>query len=107
MSAEISPGFEMQDLIGQTKHYNGTISTSPTTLPAVADKTISEVIFKCPYQTPQTKTCSISFDGGTTYFTLAVGEFLGWSVKGEIEQVKIKGSTSGVTYDMLINYEEY
>ena len=103
---DIGPGFEMQDLEGSTINYSGTVGTSSINLPTSADKNISEVMFKCPYQTPLTIRCQISYDG-TTYFDLMPGEFVGWSVKGFKKQIKIKANHAGVTYQTVINFEAW
>lgn len=105
-SGDEYPGFEIQDLTGSTINYSGTITATPINLPTTASKVISEVLYHCPFQTPQTLRCLISFDG-VTYFTLAPGEFIGWSAKGFIRQIKVKGNTSGVTYEAIINYENW
>lgn len=106
-AADIYPGFETQDLTGSTVHYNGTMGTSNVAIPTVADKVMAEVLVKCPYQTPLSVECYVSFDSGTTFFTLGVGEYLGWSLKGNIKQIYIKGSTAGVAYQIIANYEDY
>lgn len=106
-SADAPPGFEIQDLDGTTTHFSGTLLTTNTAIPGSATTVISELIFKCPYQTPTSRTCQISFDGGTSFFTLGVGEFIGWTPKGRIKQVHIKSNTSGTTYDLIINREAY
>jgi hypothetical protein len=105
-SADIGVGFEMQDLEGSTINYSGTVGTSYVSLPASADKNISEILFKCPYQTPMTIRCQISFDTAT-YFDLMPGEFIGWSAKGFKKQVRVKGNQAGVLYQAIINYEAW
>jgi hypothetical protein len=105
--ADEEPSSEIQDLSGSTAHFSGTASTSVTTIPAVANKIISEVFYKCDTQTPITKLCLISFDNGTSWLSLSVGEAIAWSVKGRIKQIKVKASTTGVTYQGLINYETH
>lgn len=104
--ADQAPGFEIQDLTGATINYSGTIGTSPTNIPTTANKTISEVIFKCPYQTPVTIRCSISFDG-SIYFDLMPGEVIGWSAKGYKKQIQIKANQAGVSYQAIVNYEAW
>lgn len=107
LGADAAPGFEIEDLNGTTTHFSGTLTTSNVSLPASATTVISELIFKCPYQTPTSRTCLISFDGGTNFFALAVGEFIGWTPKGRIRQVVVKSNTAGTTYDMVMNREAY
>lgn len=101
-----SPGFEMQDLSGSTVNYSSTVGTSPINIPTVANKVISEVFFKCSSQTPASIRCYVSFDG-STYLTLLPGEAIGWSIKGNKKQIVARGSTSGVVWEAIINYESY
>lgn len=105
-SADVTSGFEIQDLVGSTVNYSGTVGTSYISLPSSADKNISEVIFKCPYQTPITIRCQISFDTAT-YFDLMPGEFIGWTPKGFKKQVRVKANQAGVLYQAIINYEQW
>lgn len=99
--------FETQDLIGSTKHYSGTVGVAPTAIPTVANKIIAEFqIENDIYNTPPTKTLSFSCDGGTTYTELRLGESMVWTPKGGIEQIYIKGSTAGVLFKMIVNYED-
>jgi hypothetical protein len=105
-SADTSPGFEQQDILGSTINYQTTVGTSAVNIPTSANKVISEIFFKCSSQTPSTIRCYISFDG-TTYLTLLPGEAIGWSVKGLKTQLKIKGNQAGVLTESVINYEEY
>jgi len=48
-----------------------------------------------------------SFDGGTNFSTLAIGDSIIWKVKGDRKQIKIKGSAAGVVYEAIINFEEF
>lgn len=106
IAADQNPGFETQDLDGSTINYSGTVGTSSVDLPASSNKVISEVFYRCPHQTPTTIRCLISYDG-TTYISLNPGEAIGWSVKGNKKQIKVKGNQAGVTYEAVINYEAY
>ncbi len=106
LSSDVAPGFEIQDLAGSSINYSGTLSSSSINIPTTADKNISEVLFKCPYQTPLTIRCQISIDG-TTYFDLMPGEFIGWSVKGFKKQIKLKANQAAVSYQAIINYEQW
>lgn len=97
---------ETQDLIGTTAHYNGIVGTTQINIPTTAGNVISEVLLKCPAQSGQ-KQCFISFDGGTNFFTLEEGEFIGWAYKGEQKQVQIKGSAASTEYQIIVNFEDY
>jgi len=105
LGANLNPSMEGQDLDGTTTHFNGTVGTTAIALPTVAGAVISEVLFKCPAQTPTTTKCLLSFDGGTLFVTLSQGEFIGWSTKGYLRQIHIKGSAAGVSYEMVMNRE--
>jgi hypothetical protein len=106
-AVDTAPGFETQDLEGTTAHFNGSLTTSSVAVPTTGTTIISELLFKCPYQTPTTRNCQISFDGGTTFFTIDVGEFIAWSVKGRRTQVHVKSNTASTSYIMVINREGY
>lgn len=104
--SDVLPSFETKDLQGTTGHFNGTVGTSAIDVPAVAGNPISEVLIKNPTSnTPITKVLKVSFDGGVTYLSLSVGEFIIWPVKGELTQFKIQGSVAGVEYEILLNRE--
>jgi hypothetical protein len=106
-AADEESSMETQDLAGSTSHFSGTANTTSVTIPAVANKVISEVFFKCDNQTPIAKQCLISFDAGVSWLSLGIGEAIAWSAKGRIKQIRVKASTAGVTYQGLINYEAY
>ena len=106
LAADREPGFEMQDLSGESKHFNGTVGTTPISIPSSPDKVISEVLFKCPAKQTGTRNCFISFDAGTTFFDLEEGEYVAWSYKGRQKQIQVKGSAAGTAYQVLINFEE-
>ena len=97
---------EIRDLEGSTTHEVGTVGTTPVDLPSSADKAISELLINTQAIDSATKTLQISFDGGTNYFTLKRNTLVGWSVKGRLQQIKVKGSAASTNYDILINFEK-
>lgn len=105
MAPDVAPQFEASDLLGTTSQFVGTVGTTPISVPAVAGKPIAEVLVRAPSQTPPSIRLQYSFDGGSNYSDLAPGEFVGWSLKGSITQVLIKGSTAGVLYEVIMNRE--
>lgn len=107
LAVDTESAMEVQDLSGTTAHFTGTVGTISVALPSSPGNIISEVVIKCPFQTPTTKQLQVSFDGGVTYFTLDPGEFIGWSVKGKRRQIHIKGAVVGVVYDVIMNREGY
>ena len=99
---------ELEDLVGSTTHFSGSVGTTPIQIPASAGNIIAEVLIHCPLQTPKTKKCLFSLDGsGTGFITLEQGSVLGWSVKGEITQIEVKGNEAGVNYEIILNREDW
>jgi hypothetical protein len=103
----IKADFEIQDLDGSTKAFNGTVGTSATAIPTVAAKEVSEFYIENPISnTPVTKTLSYSCDGGVTYTDLSAGESMVWTPKGRIRQLFIKASAASTSYKMVVNFED-
>lgn len=103
----IKADFETVDIDGSTIHYNGSVGTTPTTIPTVANKRISEFFIECDIDnTPVTKRLLFSCDGGATYTTIRPGESMIWTPKGRITQLYIKGNVAAVSYQMIVNYED-
>lgn len=106
------PQFESEDLIGTTKHFNGNVSTSWTTVPSTPDNVIAEAFVKCSIDQQPTKRLFVSFDGGEGYLLLAPGEGIGWSIKSSkssvsgITQILLKGNMANVTYEVILNRED-
>lgn len=96
---------ETVDAIGSTTHFNGSVNTSAIAIPTVAGNVIAEVLVENAFTNSSTKNLLVSFDGGTTFKTLASGSSLVWSPKGDIRQIYIKGSVGGVDYEILMNRE--
>lgn len=94
---------ETSDNVGSTKAYQGTASTTPSLVPAVADKVISQM----GVTNTGSVDLQISFDNGLTYTNLLKKEFLSWDVKGNIKQLYVKTLASTTTYDILINFEDF
>lgn len=108
--AHASPEFEQKDVLGKTLPYTGTVGLSNLTLPASSQGKISDVLLRNPDTNGINTKLYLSFDGGTTFFSLSRGEFIGWSPKNNasntpIDQVVIKGSVALTNYEMLINVE--
>jgi hypothetical protein len=108
--AHASPEFETQDILGKTLPFTGNVGTSNLTLPVVSQGKISDVLIRNPDTNLITKKLFLSFDGGTTFFSLSRGEFIGWSPKNNasnmpINQIVIKGSAAATDYEIIINVE--
>lgn len=105
-----TPDFETKDVLGKTLQYAGTVGTSNLTLPPTVQGKISEMLLRNPDTNNITTKLLLSFDGGASFFSLARGEFIGWTPKNNasdmpIEQVVIKGSAAVTNYELLINVE--
>lgn len=85
-----------------TLQFEGSVGTTPTSLPAVAGNDITQVIVSCRAQTPTSKRLLFSLDNGTTFFTLTPGAMVGWEPK-DIQQIQVKGNVAGVQFDVIIN----
>lgn len=94
---------ETSDNVGSTKAYQGTATTTPSTVPASPGNVISQAGITNTGSTD----IQVSFDGGITYTNLLKKEFLSWDVKGQITQLYVKTTTSLTTYDILINFEDF
>jgi len=89
---------------GSTDHYNGTVGTTAIDLPGSAGTIIQSILID-NINSASNKSLFISFDGGTTFKTITVGSTFSWTVKGNLKQVKLKGSVAGCDYEALINRE--
>jgi hypothetical protein len=108
--AHETPDFETKDVLGKTLQYSGNVGLSNLTLPAVSEGKISEFLLRNPDTNNITTKLLLSLDGGTTFFSLARGEFIGWSPKNTvanmpINQIVIKGSVAVTAYELIINVE--
>lgn len=110
--SDILPQFEQEDLIGTTKHFNGNVSTSWVSVPAVAGNVIAEAFVRCAVDQLNSCRLYVSFDGGAGYILLAPGEGIGWSIKSSkesvtgITQISLKGNVAGVVYEVILNRED-
>jgi hypothetical protein len=99
-------GFELEDTRGTTSHFNGSVTTV-VSVPAVADKAISELIIQNRSNSVN-DVLDISFDGGSNFFSITRSGNLAWTQKGSATQIKIRSRNGGsVDYQILINFEEY
>jgi len=100
------PQFEVEDVLGTTAQFSGSVGTASTAVPAVAGAPITEVLVRCASDnTPVTKRLLVSFDSGTTWLTLSPGEYIGWGFKNLPTQIYIKGSVASVAYEIVMNRE--
>jgi hypothetical protein len=104
------PDFETKDVLGKTLQFSGNVGLSNLTLPASLQGKISEFLLRNPDTNNITTKLFLSLDGGTSFFSLARGEFIGWSPKSNasntpIQQLVIKGSVASTAYELIVNVE--
>lgn len=85
-----------------TIQFEGSVGTTPTSLPAIPGNDITQVIISCRAQTPTTKRLLFSLDNGVTFFTLTPGAMVGWEPK-DIQQIQVVGNVASVQFDVIIN----
>lgn len=90
--------------VGTTTLYAGSVGTTAILIPGVASGNLTSILVRCPTQTPQSKKILFSLDN-ITYHALDTGASFGWDLMGGVQQVYIKGSTSGVLYEVVVNKE--
>lgn len=100
-----SPIIETKDLDGTTTHFNGTVGTTAIAVPASPGSQISDVLVSSLITNTPNKNLLVSFDGGTTFFTLVPGTAFSWSCRSGLTQIHIKGSVASVAYEILMNRE--
>jgi hypothetical protein len=89
---------------GTTTQYAATVGTSPISIPSSPGAAIRDCLIRNPStNTPHTKTLLVSFDAGATFLELSPGEYIGWTPRGSVAQIVVKGSTAGVKYEALLN----
>lgn len=104
--ANQAPNFEQIDQQGSLAMYSGTVGTTPISLPASATTDLLEVSVYLPSDSvPVSKCLLYSFDGGVTFFKLCVGDSIEKTLRGGIKQIKIKGTTASVEYEVTIEKE--
>lgn len=108
--AHAQPDFETKDVLGKTLQFSGNVGLSNLTLPPTLQGKISEFLLRNPDTNNITTKLLVSLDGGTSFFSLARGEFIGWSPKSNasntpIEQIVIKGSVAVTAYELIVNVE--
>lgn len=110
MANHSPPEFEQKDVLGKTRQYVGSVGTVNVSVPASPVGVISEFLIRNPDSNNINTKLLLSLDGGTSFFSLGRGEFLGWSPKNNesdmpIQQLVIKGSSPTTAYEVLMNFE--
>ena len=88
-------GLNVSVVPGVPEHHNGTVGTSAATV--TFSETSKSVLFR---NTHATNDLLISFDGGSTFFTVPPGETM--SIDGAAASVDVKGSAAGTTFEGLV-----
>lgn len=88
---------------GSTDHFNGTVGTSSVAIPASAGNVISEVLIRNPKSNSILKDLLVSFDGGTTFFTISRNDYLVWGPRDNLTQIYIKGNLASTDYEIIMN----
>ena len=92
-----------KDVSGDTLQF-ATAVTTVISLPTVAGNNKTSVLFRCAPDQAQARRLEYSLDGGSTFGALAPGEAIGWSPKGAVTQVQIRGQGDTSTdYEVIIN----
>jgi hypothetical protein len=103
----MSNGIGIDELVDETKGssiaYSGTATVTPAGVPGTADKTISGASI----WNRSGQNLELSFDGGTTYFSLERKSFVSHAISGEIDQVFVKTLSGTADYEMVINFRDY
>ena len=89
--------------LSEPEHFNGTVGTSSTAVPASAGNTIFQVLVKNPRTNAFAETLEVSFDGGTNFFVLRRNDTLSAENLGDLTQIEIKGSTASVDYEIVLS----
>jgi hypothetical protein len=87
---------------GTTHHFNGTVSTTPASIPAVAGNVITSIYIE-NFNNLGGVNLLISFDAGTTFKTIERDAALYVEPKGDLTQVVIKGSSATTNYEIILN----
>jgi hypothetical protein len=104
--ADEAPTFEGTDLEGVSTHYNGVVGTTPIAIPPSTSGTaIAEYLIHNPPTNRHGNLLFLSVDGGVGYMMIENKTYIGFSVKGSINQVFLKANTSGVNYELVLNTE--
>ncbi len=108
--ADLEQAFEQTDKAGTTQHFNGTAGTTAVNLPNIPGNVISEFFLRVPRQSGfgANDYVEISLDNGAAYTRFYRGDGIGFSVKGDITQLKVRSSkNSGAEYQLILNFEDY
>lgn len=98
---DLLPNFSLSQFEGETSHHSGTVTTTPTQVPAVEDMVISDILIK--NTTLMEEDLEVSFDGGANFFKVPSGDAFAWTPRGAIKSVLLKAGASSADYQILMN----
>jgi len=103
--ADLLEEFEITNVLGITAMLSGSVNASGINLPTVATTDIEEVAIRCAIDQPFASRLEFSYDGGTTWCRLAVGEAREDMFRGSIKQIRIRsaGSLATCNYEVIMN----
>ena len=102
---DVPEEFESTDKLGTTSQYDGVVGVAPISIPAIAGNDIGDFIIQCPFDQADTNTLKVSINGGLNFLTMQPAGFWGWTPKGGVKQLVIKGNVAGVKYEVVLNRE--
>lgn len=94
--------FEIKDNQGSSVPFNGTATTTPQNIPAVAGNVISGFVLSVDGQNVE-----VSTDGGSNYYAVPRNGSISWDVKGEITQIQVRTSSGSTGFSGIVNLEDY
>ena len=108
--AHQSPEFEQQDVLGKTRHFNGSVGTSSVLVPVAPLGKITRAYIKNDISNSFFQTLKVALDGNTDYVTLQQGEYIEWGPKNNasgtpIQQIRIEGSSANTNYEIIMDFE--
>lgn len=102
--ADAVEGFELSDNAGSTVQYSGTAGTGGVSIPPSPDKIIAEFFIQSK---TNNRDLLVKLGANTEGWTIQGKGVLSWSLKGSIKQIHIASDVGNVSYDAIINYEDY
>lgn len=104
-----SPGqFEQKDTVGSSQIFTGVVGVDPIQVPSSATgNIISEFLLVAGENLA--KKLYFSFDGSSWGPGDGIGQngHFGWSPKGGLKQVWLKGSAANTKYTVVMNFEDF
>lgn len=99
------PQTEITDQLGSTDMFSGSVDATGINLPTIAGDPIDEIAIRCAIDQPFASRLEFSYDGGTNWARLAVGEAREDELRNYVTQIKIRaaGSLATCKYEVIMN----